>query len=174
MKNVPNVLTSIRFFLIFVFVWVFYSNSINHNVQWSIAVFMLAGITDVLDGYIARKYDAVSDFGKLMDPLADKLMMITALICLYTKEYIPLFIIIIVLIKDLLLVIGGVFMYRRHDYAVSSNKFGKITAVFLNLSLVLIAFEIPYAKYLLLFSVFFGIIALAQYALLSYKRSRKV
>ena len=63
-----------------VFYWLFHSN----EWIWACIVFVLAGITDLLDGYIARKYNMISNFGKLMDPLADKLMVLTAIFCLWS------------------------------------------------------------------------------------------
>ena len=73
--NIPNLLTGIRFLLIPVFFLVFYSDMPN-NITAATFVFILAGITDILDGYIARRYNMVTRWGIVFDPLADKLMLL--------------------------------------------------------------------------------------------------
>ena len=75
--NIPNALTMLRLALIPVFVWLFW----NADRKLALAVFILASLTDMLDGMLARKLHQITDFGKLFDPLADKLMVLTALIC---------------------------------------------------------------------------------------------
>ena len=119
--NVPNMLTVIRFFLIPVFVYVFYSPDISNNTLWALVVFIIAGATDLLDGYIARKHNLITKWGKLMDPLADKLMLLTVLISLYIKGIIPEIIIIIVFIKEFLMIGGAIFLYKNRKIVVESN-----------------------------------------------------
>ena len=75
--NVPNVLTMLRMILIPVFVVLFF----NDRKMAALAVFCAASFTDFLDGFLARKLNQITDFGKLFDPLADKVMVLTALIC---------------------------------------------------------------------------------------------
>lgn len=77
--NLPNMLTLMRVFMIPVFVWAFLSGGISDWV--TLAIFVIAAVTDALDGAIARKQNIVTDFGKLMDPLADKLMVMSAFVC---------------------------------------------------------------------------------------------
>lgn len=76
--NAPNILTMLRMALIGVFIWQF----VQGHMYWAMTIFIVAGITDFLDGYLARKYQLVTSFGKLMDPLADKLLVMSAFICL--------------------------------------------------------------------------------------------
>ena len=78
--NTPNKLTLLRIFLIPLFVVTFYVTAIPYNFYISAGVFALAAITDFLDGYIARKYNLVTNFGKFLDPIADKVLVSTALI----------------------------------------------------------------------------------------------
>lgn len=118
--NVPNVLTMLRMVLIPVFVAVFAAG----HTKWALAVFLAASLTDALDGHIARKYSLITNFGKLMDPLADKLMVCTALICQGVQGVIPWAAIIIVMVKELLMVIGGAFMLKK-GVVVYSNLLGK-------------------------------------------------
>ena len=95
MLNLPNILTIFRFFLIPLFIFAFLS-SLKFNNVLAIVIFLLSGVTDVLDGYIARKYNMVTKFGKLLGPLADKLMIISVLWCLVVKKLIPAIILYIV------------------------------------------------------------------------------
>lgn len=84
-KHLPNILTIIRFLLIPVIVLF----ALNNNYIAAIVVLTISGITDILDGYIARRFNLISDFGKLMDPFADKATQLTILVVLSIKEIIP-------------------------------------------------------------------------------------
>ncbi|MDK2933316.1 MAG: hypothetical protein PWP27_1126 [Clostridiales bacterium] len=130
--NIPNILTLIRFLLIPVFVYFFFSN-LEHNYLISATIFIFAGITDVLDGYIARTYNMVTKWGKLLDPLADKSMQLTVVFCLAYKKIIPLWAIYIILIKEILMVIGSIVLYR--DKIVVSSAVGSAVFAFLRYSL---------------------------------------
>lgn len=83
--NLPNKLTLIRLFLIPVFIAVFYLNVIPYNMLIAAIIFVLASITDFLDGYIARKYNLVTDLGKFLDPIADKVLVLASFIVILTK-----------------------------------------------------------------------------------------
>ncbi len=84
--NLPNKLTMLRVFLIPVFVFFMFTTLVPGNFFFALAVFIIASLTDMLDGMIARKRNLVTNFGKFMDPLADKLLVISALICLLVIE----------------------------------------------------------------------------------------
>lgn len=124
MKNIPNILSTFRLILVPVFVVVFWSNY-PENVMAAMFIFLLAGATDVIDGYIARKYNWISKAGKVLDPLADKLMQMAVLICLFIKNFVPLWLLILLVSKELfMLVCGGVIIRWKKTYVVSS-WFGK-------------------------------------------------
>lgn len=163
--NIPNVLTTLRFILIPVFVFFFFSN-LEGNVLYATYVFILAGITDVLDGYIARTYNMITKYGTILDPLADKLMLLTVLICFTTKEYIPIWIITIVGIKELLMIIGGLILYYSMDKTVvPANKIGKIATISFYIGIIAVAFEVnKFLSYLLIsLAVIITIIAFIKY-----------
>ncbi|HHZ13333.1 MAG: CDP-diacylglycerol--glycerol-3-phosphate 3-phosphatidyltransferase [Caldicoprobacterales bacterium] len=173
--SIPNILTFLRFCLVGVFIYVFNNPNIEGNLQWGIVIFIIAGITDVLDGYIARKFDMVTKWGKLMDPLADKLMLIVVLISLYTVELVPLIVIIIVLAKELLMVLGAIFIYRNRNTVVQSNIVGKSSSAAFYVAIIALVLNIPYAYYILGAAVILTIIALIQYGILNLKKpDRKV
>ena len=82
--NTPNKLTILRVLLIPVFVIVFLNEQIPYNEIIAAAIFIIASLTDFFDGYLARKYNLITNFGKFLDPLADKLLVNIALICFLT------------------------------------------------------------------------------------------
>ena len=136
--TIPNVLTIIRMLLIPVFVVLFFH---EQEIKWaSLCVFCAASLTDMLDGYLARKLNQITDFGKLFDPLADKLMVLSAMICQTFWGPLPLVAVIIVALKELVMVLGGVFMLSK-DVVVYSNYFGKAAQVGFIASLILSFFH---------------------------------
>ncbi|WIV11449.1 CDP-diacylglycerol--glycerol-3-phosphate 3-phosphatidyltransferase [Proteiniborus sp. MB09-C3] len=172
--NIPNILTTVRFFLVPIFVIVFYS-SLENNVLYAALVFALAGVTDVLDGYIARTYHMVTKWGVAMDPLADKLMQLTVLICFTSKSYIPIWVIIVVGIKEMLMVIGALFLYCSVDKTlIPANKFGKIATIAFYVAILSIAFNFPETInfLLILIAVVLTLIAFINY-FFGFKEVRK-
>lgn len=161
--NIPNALTVLRLLLIGVFVHVFFNQQISYNMHLAFGIFILAGITDLLDGYIARRFDLVTKWGKLMDPLADKLMLLTVLTCLTITGIIPGFVIIIVALKELLMILGAVFLYQNRRTVVQSNFYGKAATVSFYLAVTLLMFNIPYARLVLTAAVLAALLAFVQY-----------
>ena len=169
--NVPNILTLFRLFLIPVFILIFFSGLPNY-LLYSIIIFLLAGITDVLDGYIARKYNLVTKWGIVLDPLADKLMLITVLTCLVTANFIPLWILIVVVIKELLMIIAGGILYNKNTL-IPSNLYGKVATCLFYLSIFIISFNVKAGDYLLYIAVVSTIIAFINYLSLYIKGKSK-
>lgn len=130
-KNIPNILTILRFILIPVILYFIFT---GHYLLGFI-FFTISGITDILDGAIARKFNLITNFGKLMDPLADKLTQISVLATLVFQKIIPFWILIIVLLKELLMIIGASFLYGK-DVVVYSKWFGKLATVLFYLAIV--------------------------------------
>lgn len=140
-KYVPNLITSFRFLLVPIYIGVFYSD-MGHSLLYATLIFALAGITDVLDGYIARKFDLVTKLGTILDPLADKSMQLTVLITFTTKGYIPLWAIAIIGIKEVLMIIGGAILYLgKSDAVIPSDKYGKFGTVVFYITIFVIAFS---------------------------------
>lgn len=126
-KHIPNVLTVFRLLLIPVFVWGFLC---WENLILAAGIFLLAGLTDVLDGYLARKYNWTTDAGKLLDPLADKGMQTAVLICLAFADILPFWLAICLLLKDTLMIVVASLLLRRKRIYVQANWYGKLaTAV---------------------------------------------
>ena len=127
MFNVPNTLTILRLLAIPAFVWAYFN---DHRVA-ALIIFVAASLTDLLDGYLARKLNQITDFGKLADPLADKLMLIALLFCLAFTGYAPWPMLAVIALKELYMMIGGLLMLKRR-VVVYSNLLGKVaTATFM-------------------------------------------
>ena len=142
MRNIPNILSSIRLIMVGVFVWLFGAG----RYLPALYVFVAAFFTDVLDGYLARRNNWVSDIGKLLDPLADKLMTIAALACIYFARKHPIYLIVflIMLVKELLMLIGGLLLTKK-DIVVFAHWPGKIAAGLfaVGITLSLLSFTFP-------------------------------
>ena len=165
LKHVPNALTIIRFLLIpFIVVNIF-----NGNFIIAFIFFTVSGITDIADGFIARKFNLISNFGKLMDPLADKLTQIATIASLTLKDIIPIWILAIVLLKELIMIAGASFLYGK-DVVVYSKWYGKLATVLFYVaivfSLLINQFELPsiwsnldlWLFYLALFATVFSLL----------------
>ncbi len=139
LKNIPNILSTIRLVLVFVYAVVYYFLRTNGQpLYWALVIFVIAGVTDVIDGYLARKYNWISDLGKILDPLADKMMQCTALICLMISGLIPIWFALPFIAKELLMLIGGLFIMREKKVIVVSNISGKLAALFFYLVIGLV------------------------------------
>ena len=143
--NLPNILTIIRFILVPVAIVFFFSGGIVYHQLIAGAVVILAYITDVCDGYIARHSNQVTDFGKIMDPAADKFMQLSLFICLSIKIPIVIPALVFLLIKDLSLAVGATILYKK-GIVISANWFGK-TASFITLFSILTILIIPFASF---------------------------
>ena len=97
--NLPNKLTLLRIIMIPVFVVLLYLDFPFNNLV-ALAVFILASITDTLDGYIARKYNLITDFGKFMDPIADKLLVTAAMLVFVDWHMMPAWVVIVVVARE--------------------------------------------------------------------------
>ena len=132
LKSIPNILTIIRFLLIpLILFYIFTGNYIL-----AFVFFTISGITDIADGFIARKFNFVSNFGKLMDPLADKLTQVGTLLSLSIVKIIPVWILVIVLFKELIMIVGASFLYGK-DVIVYSKWYGKLSTVLFFIAIVI-------------------------------------
>lgn len=177
-KHVPNILTIIRFLLI---PFIIYFLAINQYIV-GVILFIISGITDVVDGAMARKFNFITDFGKLMDPLADKLTQISVLATLMIKELIPVWILAIVIAKEAVMIAGASFLYGR-DVVVSSKWFGKLATVLFFIAIVCSCFisywnmsidvnnPLPdFAQYIYYLALFSSIFSLVMYFLTFSKK----
>lgn len=160
--NIPNALTIVRFLLIPGFVYYFFS-PMEYGIRIAIVIFVVAGLTDILDGYIARKYNLITRLGIVLDPLADKLMLLTVLISITLKNQIPFWIIVVVAIKETLLILGAITLFNDHDIVVPANRFGKVSTIAFYIAILAVAFELPYSQVFIDGFVLLTIVALVVY-----------
>lgn len=131
LKHLPNILTVLRILLIpLIVIYIFTGNYIL-----AFVFFTVSGITDIADGFIARKFNLISNFGKLMDPLADKLTQIATLASLVFTHIIPVWILLIVFLKEFIMICGASFLYGK-DVVVYSKWYGKLATVLLYIAIV--------------------------------------
>ncbi len=126
--NLPNALSIIRIILVPIYAAVFFSDMEN-AMFIAAAIYLLAGLTDFLDGYIARKYHIITELGKILDPLADKMMTVTVFGCIAAKRIVPWWIALLLLVKELLQLIGGLIYYKRNSTMRPSVFLGKASTV---------------------------------------------
>ena len=169
--NIPNLLTILRMFLVPVYLLIFFSN-IENKLLISGLIFVLAGITDLLDGNIARKYNQVTKFGTMLDPVADKMMTFAVLISFTSAGFIPLWILLAMGIKEILLILGGGILYLfKGKQVLPSNKYGKLATVSFysaTLSVVFSLGEIA-SQGLFIITVALNILAFINYLLIYIK-----
>lgn len=144
-KTIPNFLSYIRLLLIPAIAVLF----VKGHLGWSIGLIALSGLTDLFDGKIARKFNQVSDLGKILDPVADKLTIITVAILLFwdfrnaDNEAVRAFgwVFLLFLLKDLIMIVGGLIMLMVGLRPGAAEIYGKIaTCVFYTVVLLVIAF----------------------------------
>lgn len=140
MKNIPNILSVIRILLVFVFVAVFF---LLESKIWALIVFLTAGATDVVDGFLARRFNWITELGKVLDPFADKLMQCTVLVCLCIEKVVPIWFLLIFFAKELLTLLIGFLVIRRRSVVVVSKWYGK-TAVCLFYATIFLAVIFKY------------------------------
>ena len=140
--NLPNKLTLLRVFMIPIFVF-FMLVDITPFDNWiALAVFILASLTDLLDGKIARKYNLVTNFGKFMDPLADKLLVCSAMICLVEMHIIPAWIVIIIIAREFI-ISGFRLIASDNGVVIAASYWGKFKTVFQMVMICLMIANIP-------------------------------
>ena len=134
--NIPNALSLVRLILIPVFAVLY----LNDRLEWSLLTLALSGLTDMVDGFIARRFNQITEIGKLLDPIADKLTQLAVLVCLAARYrgLIPLM--IICLVKEILQFIGGILLLSRYDIVRGSRWFGKVSTVSFYLAMLMIVF----------------------------------
>ena len=142
--NLPNKLTILRVIMIPFFVAaLLYDGGANQNMRYvAAALFIIASLTDMLDGKIARKYNLVTNFGKFMDPLADKLLVCSALICMIEIRELPAWMVIIIISREFI-ISGFRLVASDNGVVIAASYWGKFKTTFQMIGVVLLIFNIP-------------------------------
>ena len=159
--NIPNVLSLVRLALLPVFAVLYLNSQAKPELlYWALGVLLLSGLTDMLDGVIARRFNQITEVGKLLDPLADKLTQVAVLVCLAIRNKGLLPLMIICLTKEVLQMIGGWLLLSRKDIIRGSKWFGKVsTFTFYGVMLLIVLWnDMPKG----LFAVLVGLVALTM------------
>jgi len=162
MKHIPNLLTLLRMVFIPFFIYYF----IQDELLVAFSLFIIASVTDYFDGFLARKYEVISNFGKIMDPLADKLLVLSALalLCYGKHGYLSGWIFIIITLREIIITILRE-IYKKKNIIMAANKWGKLKTVTqmvgLTLSLLVLAVNTNFlAEYSLYLNIYFWAVAI--------------
>lgn len=139
--NVPNRLTLLRIALVPVFVAFMCVEAIPLRFVWALLVFIAASVTDLLDGKIARKRNLITNFGKFLDPLADKILVASALVCFVELKWTASWVVIIILLREF--AVSGVRLAAvssEKNTVIPANMWGKVKTVFTMVSIITILF----------------------------------
>lgn len=174
--NLPNKLTIIRVIMIPFFVF-FMLADLGGQGSWqnyvSCAIFIVASMTDWLDGYLARKNNLVTNFGKFMDPLADKLLVCSALICLVGKGPLTAWMVIVIIAREFI-ISGFRLIASDNGVVIAASYWGKFKTVFQMIMIVMIILDIAVLEYVTI-AVTYIAVALTVISLIDYLvKNRKV
>ena len=141
--NLPNKLTVLRMVLVPFFVATLLLSKTNDTLKWvALALFVIASLTDFADGYIARKYNLITNFGKFMDPLADKILTISGMICLIELGRIPSWIVVIIVAREFI-ISGFRLVAAENGVVIAANYWGKFKTTFQMIMIILMIMNIP-------------------------------
>lgn len=166
--NLPNKLTVMRVILIPFFVAaLLYDNGSSQTMRIvANVIFIVASLTDLFDGKIARKYNLVTNFGKFMDPLADKLLVCSALICLIQLGQLPAWVVIIIISREFI-ISGFRLVAADNGVVIAASYWGKFKTTFQMIAVILMIFNIPalatVTMIMLVIAVVLTVISLVDY-----------
>lgn len=165
--NFPNILTIVRLLLIPVYLYFF----LKGEYIVSGVFFSMSGLTDFMDGYLARKYNMVTDFGKLLDPLADKLTLISILAVLVYIELLPKVITITLLTREVFVLFGSGIMYLMGEELIKPTWLGKISIFILYVAIAASLLDLQFIDLVLFYVVIpLNIISALDYIRNAYKK----
>ncbi|WP_076546038.1 MULTISPECIES: CDP-alcohol phosphatidyltransferase family protein [Halanaerobium] len=168
--TIPNYITFFRILLIPVYLY----NFVQGNIIAAAILFAVSAVTDFLDGYIARKYNLESKTGKLLDPLADKLTIVSILLVLIYLNIIPRFISYIILIRELFILLSGIITYIYGLNFINPSFIGKLSVALLYFAIALKLLEFDYLGNLLFYIVIpINIYSALDYSYRAYKKIYK-
>lgn len=133
--TVPNLLSFVRIMLIPIIVWLY---SFEKNYYAAIGVILLSGATDIVDGWVARHFNMISDFGKALDPLADKLTQATLLLCLLSKHKLMWGLLIVFGVCEIGKFALGIIIAKKHDEVTGAKWYGKANTVIIYATMMLL------------------------------------
>lgn len=171
--NLPNKLTIVRIIMIPFFVFFLLTDFVAGSKWIATVLFCAASITDFLDGHIARKYNLVTNFGKFMDPLADKLLVCSALICLIALGRIPAWIVIVIISREFI-ISGFRLIAADNGVVIAASYWGKFKTASQMVTVILLVLNIQNTVFTVLGTVFIYIsLVLTVVSLIDYIAKNK-
>ena len=175
--NLPNKITMLRVIMIPFFAFFMLTDMVEGSKYIAVAIFIVASLTDTLDGFIARKYNLVSNFGKFMDPLADKLLVSTALICFVSipDNPMPVWGVIVIISREFI-ISGFRLVAANEGIVLAASWWGKFKTAFQMIMCLLLIINLDYAAINIIEQVFiYASLALSLISLIDYLvKNRKV
>ena len=170
--NLPNKLTVVRMVLVPFFVASLLMSGSNEYLKWvALVLFCVASLTDFLDGYIARKYNLITNFGKFMDPLADKILTISGMIVLIELGRIPSWIVVIIVAREFI-ISGFRLIAAENGVVIAANYWGKFKTTFQMIMIILMIVNIPQLQILTNLTMWIAL-ALTIISLVTYINANK-
>ena len=141
--TIPNMLSLLRILLIPIFGYIYLTATQPIHYYLAAFIILLSGLTDLIDGWIARKYQQITELGKLLDPIADKLTQLTVLLCLFTQFKWVGYIVLLFLVKESFMLISSLILLKKGKKLDGAKWYGKIaTAIFYVCMVYLVAFPL--------------------------------
>ncbi len=176
---ISNLISLSRFLLTGITVILLLS-SFKEKYLYSVGMILIIGISDLLDGYFARKKNEISELGKIIDPLADKVCIISIALILLTQNVIPIWFVLIIVLRDVIIFSGGMYLKYKEKVVLMSNRIGKISVFIIGLTLLFSIFFMHfkynqiffsyhtenlelYLKFLIILSIAMSIVSLIVY-----------
>lgn len=164
---IPNILSVVRLILVPVFISMYINANSIQDYRIAGAVILFSGLTDLLDGYIARKWNQITDLGKLLDPVADKITQAAVVICLMLRFRYMWLIVVFFIVKELSMLIWNIILFRQKKRLDGALWYGKVsTAVFYACMIILVAFpdiSVGLASALMIITGFFLLLSFVMY-----------
>ncbi|MFV0464841.1 MAG: CDP-diacylglycerol--glycerol-3-phosphate 3-phosphatidyltransferase [Lachnospiraceae bacterium] len=172
--NLPNKLTIIRVLMIPFFVFFLLYEPLGNTGRYiSLAIFIVASLTDLADGKIARKYNLVTNFGKFMDPLADKLLVSAAMICLIETGQLASWIVIIIISREFI-ISGFRLIASDNGIVIAASQWGKFKTTFQMVMIILLILNLSFTAYVIFTQIIVYIaLALTIISLIDYIAKNK-
>lgn len=181
-KKIYTISNFISLFRILLVVPIFYFISNLEQIMGArpilLGLYLLVYLSDIADGYFARRFNQVSELGKIIDPLADKILAILVVSYLFYYDFLPKYYFFIIIFRDALIFIGGIFVSKKIGKVLPSNYTGKLTVIFIGVVIILVTTGLDQSNVFFIFfyygSIILSFISVLVYLLRGIQEVRKV
>lgn len=168
--NLPNTISLFRFCLIPFFIWSI-MDAHREGPLIALGILCLSGLSDMLDGYLARKLNQITDLGKILDPLADKLIIISAAMTLAWEHRLNLLIALIITLRELAMVIGTAINFKQNQQVAGASYLGKGTTCLFYAAVIFFLFNWPLRYIIVLAAIILSLVASIDYFKKAFRTS---